>query len=196
MSGILSLILGLVLFLGVHCVPILSWSRSALVEKLGLMGYRAAFSLVSFLGLYLIVTGYGKAKLEDLPLLYSPPDWTAHLTMLLMVPVFILLISAYVQGQVKRVLRHPMLVAVKLWALSHLLVRGDLASVLLFGGFLVWAVLDRISLKRRTLAGPPLALQLEGRRTMAEALVVLAGLIAYGLFVWKGHYLVIGYPLT
>ncbi len=192
----IQLVLGLIIFLGVHCIPINPSFRQSLVRRFGALGYRGLFSLVSAVGLYLIIVGYGAARVEDLPVLYEPPEWTRHLVMLLMVPVFILLFAAYVQGRIKRTFRHPMLVAIKLWALSHLLVRGDLASVLLFGSFLVWAVVDRISLKRRTSEGPAMAVHLDEGRPYIEVLVILAGLLAYGLFVWKGHELVIGYPLT
>lgn len=190
------LILGLIVFFGVHSLPIRSGLKERIIERIGPLGYRGVFSLVSLVGLYLIIVGYGQARLEDVPVLYDPPDWTRHLVMLFMIPVFILLIAAYVQGRIKRKARHPMLVAIKLWAFSHLLVRGDLASVLLFGSFLVWAVVDRISLKHRHNEGGANAFHLDESRPYLEVLVILAGLLAYGLFVWKGHELVIGYPLT
>ena len=190
------LVAGLILFLGMHCLPMFPERRNGLVRRFGAPGYRGVFSLISAVGLFLIVSGYGGARHEDLPVLYDPPDWTRHLVMLLMVPVFILLISAYVQGRIKRTFRHPMLLAVKLWAFAHLLVRGDLASVVLFGSFLAWAVLDRMSLKRREPLDGHGGRESEKNRSLLEKLVIVAGLLAYGLFVWKGHELVIGYPLT
>ncbi|WP_417684100.1 NnrU family protein [Roseibium sp.] len=191
-----TLVLGLIIFLGIHVLPMFTLARKRLIGLLGSALYRVAFSLISAIGLYFIVVGYGEARLEDLPVLYDPPEWTRHVVMLFMIPVFILLIAAYIQGRIKRTFRHPMLVAVKLWAFSHLLVRGDLASVVLFGSFLAWAVIDRISLKRRPAESGAVAMHLDESRPYLEVLVILAGLVLYGLFVWKGHELVIGYPLT
>lgn len=190
------LIAGLIVFLGLHCLPMNGELRDKLVGQLGAGLYRVVFSLLSAVGLILIIYGFGLAQVHGSALLYEPPVWTRHVAMLLMVPVFVLLIAAYVQGRIKKAVRHPMLVAVKLWALSHLLVNGDLASVLLFGSFLVWAIVDRISIKRRTKSEPSMALQLDEGAKFAEVLVILAGLLVYGLFVWKGHQLVIGVPLT
>ena len=87
--------------------------------------------------------------------LYKPPFWLRHLVTLLMLPVFPLLLAAYLPGRIKAAVKHPMLTATKAWALSHLLVNGMLADVLLFGGFLAWAVLDRISAGKRPAARRP-----------------------------------------
>ncbi len=192
----LILIAGLVLFLGLHALPMFTGTRSALRARFGEGLYKGIYSILSAVGLVLIVYGYGEARMEGSPVLYYPPEWTRHVTMLLMIPVFILLFGAYVQGRIQKTFRHPMLVAVKLWAFSHLLVRGDLASLLLFGGFLVWAVVDRISVKRRAGGAAQVAVDLGEKAKTAEVLVILAGLLLYGFFVWKGHELVIGVPLT
>ncbi len=188
------LIAGLVLFLGIHTLPMLPATRDGLVAKLGENGYKGLFTLVSAVGLGLIIYGYGAARFEG-PILYDPPYWLRHVTMLLMVPVFIFLVAAYVPSKINRALKHPMLVAVKLWAFSHLLVNGDLASVLLFGGFFVWAVADRISVKRR---GPeagrvPSARAEPGK--YSDVWVILIGLVLYGLFVWQLHYLLFDVPV-
>ncbi len=188
--------LGLLVFLGAHALPIFSGVRNAMVARLGAMPYRGLFSVVSVVGLVMIVIGYGQARMDGSPVLYDPPTWTRHVTMLLMLPVFVLLIATYVPGRIRKITRHPMLVAVKLWAFSHLLANGDLASVLLFGGFLVWAVADRISVKRRGDPGTPFSLEIAGKGRGADIFAVVAGLLVYGLFVWKGHELVIGVPLT
>lgn len=192
----LYLIVGLIIFFGLHSLPMASAMKANVVSRLGLFPYKGLYSLLSIIGLGLIIYGYGLARVEGTPVLYDPPAWTRHLMMLLMVPVFILLIAAYVQGRIKRTFKHPMLVAVKLWALSHLLVRGDLASVLLFGTFLVWAVVDRISLKRRVDGEPMVAIHVDENRPYMDGLVILAGLVLYGWFVWQGHALVTGVPLT
>ncbi|MES0879292.1 NnrU family protein [Roseibium sp. SCP14] len=189
------LIAGLILFLGIHTLPMFSAVRGSLAEKLGENGYKGFFTLVSVVGLVLIIYGYGAARAEGPPLVYDPPFWLRHVTMLLMVPVFIFLVAAYVPCKIRRALKHPMLVAIKLWAFSHLLVNGDLASVLLFGGFFVWAIADRISVKRR---GPEMsqtasAAAVPGK--YSDIGVILAGLVLYGLFVWKLHVLLIGVPV-
>src|SRR5512139_161339 len=145
----LNLVAGLVIFFGVHSIRIIapSW-RDGMVERLGPLGWKAVYSVASLAGFILLVSGYGAARLEPV-LLYQPPVWMRHLTMLLMLPVFPLLLSAYLPGRIKAAVKHPMLTATKAWALAHLLVNGSLADVLLFGGFLAWAVLDRISAGKR-----------------------------------------------
>lgn len=186
------LVAGLIVFFAIHCVPMAGGTRAALIGRFGENGYKGLFSLVSAVGLGLIVYGYGDARMEGPPLLYDPPEWTRHVTMLLMVPVFILLVAAYVPGKIKKMMRHPMLVAIKLWAFAHLLANGDLASVLLFGSFLAFAVIDRISLKRRALGGE-ITLTDTARRN--ELIAILGGLLVYAVFVWAGHDWVTGVPL-
>ncbi len=187
------LIIGLILFFGVHSLGLFGDLKASLKERFGENMFKAVYSLISIAGLSLFVYGFGLARFAGPPLLYDPPLWTRHLAMLLLVPTFIFVIAAYVPCRIKTALKHPMLVSVKLWAFSHLLVNGDFASVLLFGTFLVWAVVIRISLKRRpaeigpTLAGPTGA--------VADAVVIVAGLVLYGLFVWKLHEIVTGVPL-
>lgn len=190
------LIAGLVVFFGVHVVPMLRQFRAGLIEKLGENGYKGLFSLVSAIGLGLIIYGYGMARADGPPLVYDPPLWTRHVTMLLMVPVFIFLVAAYVPCKLRMAMKHPMLVAIKLWALAHLLANGDLPSVLLFGSFFVWAVLDRISVKRRGAgAGQgPVPMSEPGR--YSDVVVILAGLVIYAVFVWKLHVLLIGVPVV
>lgn len=185
MSG---LVLGLVLFLGVHSVSIVApaW-RDAQVARYGEKPWKALYSLVSIAGFVLLVIGYGAAR-QSAIVLYTPPTWTRHLALLLMLPVFPLLLGAYLPGRIKAALKHPFLAAVKLWALAHLLANGTLADVLLFGGFLAWAVADRVSLKRRPqrpLPGAP-------ERPMNDLIAVVAGLVLYGVFVTWLHQWLIG----
>lgn len=185
------LVLGLVLFLGVHSVAIVSpGGRDRLVAGMGENAFKGLYALVSFAGLGLIVWGYGLSR--DTPvLLYALPAGFRHLAALLMLPVFVLLLAAYLPGRIKTAAKHPMLLAVKLWALAHLLAQsvtgGTLADVLLFGGFLAWAVADRISLKRRALAGalrPVPALPAGGAN---DAIALVGGLALYALFVFWAH---------
>ncbi len=181
------LIVGLVLFLGVHSVSIVSPpGRDALARRMGEGGYKGVYTLISFAGLALIVWGYGLARQAPV-LLYTPPAGLRHLALLLMLPVFVLLFAAYLPGRIQRAAKHPMLLAVKCWALAHLLANGTLADVLLFGGFLAWAVADRISVKRRAAAGlmrrPP---ALPGSAAN-DAIALVGGLVVYVLFVFWAH---------
>lgn len=187
------LIAGLIIFFGVHALPMRPALRGRMRERLGDLGYKAAFALVSLLGLVLIVYGYGMARAAGSPILYSPPVWMSHITILLMVPVFVLLVAAYAPtGTVKARSKHPMILAVKIWALAHLLANGDLASVVLFASFLAWGVVDRISLKRRGDIGGAGAL----RKSIAgDAISVVVGLGLYVAFVVYLHAWLIGVPV-
>ncbi|MBA5776833.1 NnrU family protein [Stappia sp. F7233] len=187
------LVAGLILFLGVHSLPITGKIRAGLRSRLGEGGYKALFSLLSLAGLALIVLGYAQARAEGAPVLYDPPIWLRHVTMLLMVPVFVLLLAAYLPGRIKAKVRHPMIVAIKIWALSHLLANGDVASALLFLAFLAWAVVDRVSLKRR--GGIP-ALAPGSAAARNDSIAIVGGLAIYGLFLWKLHGWLIGVPLV
>ncbi len=184
----LLLIAGLVIFLGVHSVAIVAphW-RAAVMAKMGEGPWKGIYALTALLGLVLIIIGYGMARQEPV-LLYSPPSFLRHLVALLMLPVFPLLLAAYLPGKIQAKLKHPMLVAVKTWALAHLLVNGMLADVLLFGSVLAWAVVDRISLKRR----PPKSVPHLPAGRANDAIAVVAGLIIYVLFVLWGHEWLIG----
>ena len=151
----LILILGLALFLGVHSVRIVAPGfREAKVAAWGENRWKGLYSLASFAGLALIIIGYGLAR-QNPVMLYWPPLWMRHIALVLMMPVFVFFAAAYIPGRIKTALKHPMLAAVKLWAVAHLLANGTLADVLLFGSFLVWAIVDRISVKRRPVAEAP-----------------------------------------
>ncbi|TNF53273.1 MAG: NnrU family protein [Burkholderiales bacterium] len=181
------LILGLVIFLGVHSVSIVApAARERWLTQMGEGGWKGIYSLLSFVGLALIIWGYGQARLDPVQL-YTPPAGLRHLSALLMLPVFPLLLAPYLPGRLKTLTRHPMLVATKLWALAHLLANGTLADVLLFGGFLAWAVADRISVKRRERAG--LARTVPGLPAsgLNDVIAIVAGLGLYLLFVFWAH---------
>src|SRR6202022_2610890 len=144
------LIAGLVVFLGVHSVAIVAPElRTRVLSGVGEGPWKAGYGLVSLIGFVLIIYGFGMAR-QSPTVLYTPPHWMRHVTFLFMLPVFPLFLAAYLPGRIKAATKHPMLAAVKFWAFGHLLANGMLADVLLFGGFLAWAVVDRISLKRRT----------------------------------------------
>jgi uncharacterized membrane protein len=182
------LVAGLIIFLGIHSISIFAPAlRESAVARLGAGPWRGIYSLISLIGFVMIVWGYNLARREPV-VLYLPPFWTRHATALLMLPVFPLLIAPYFPGRIKAALKHPMLVAVKLWAVAHLISNGMLADVVLFGSFLVWAVADRISYKHRTqrpIKGAPPAAR-------NDVIVVVVGLILYVLFVLWLHLKLIG----
>ena len=144
------LVVGLVLFLGVHSVRIVAddW-RTARIASMGEGRWKLAYAIVSLIGFVLIVYGYGQAR-QATTLLYAPPGWMRHVAALLTLPAFVLVAAAYVKGtRIKARVGHPMILGVKLWAFAHLLANGTVADVVLFGAFLVWAVLDFAAARRR-----------------------------------------------
>ena len=137
-----ALIVGLLIFLGVHSVRIFAepW-RTGVRARIGENAWKGAYSVASLAGFALLVWRYGQARLDPVPL-WAPMLWARHLAALLMLVSFILLAAAYVPGNgIKARVHHPMVLGVKVWALAHLLANHTLADLLLFGGFLVWAVL-------------------------------------------------------
>ena len=138
----LQLLIGLALFLGIHSAQSLApQARQRAQQRWGALGYKAVYSAVSLLGLYLIVHGYAQARLTPV-VLWTPPRGLQHASIALMWVAMVLLVSAYVPGnQIRAKLRHPMTLSVKVWALAHLLANGHLADAVLFGGFLLWSVL-------------------------------------------------------
>lgn len=190
----LLLILGLSIFIAVHLLPTSPELRRGLTRRLAEGPYKGLFSLVALLGFALIVYGYHKVQAHPgkNPQLWTPPAWGRHATMALMLPVFPLLIATYLPGRLALLVRHPMITAVKFWALAHLLVRGDAASVLLFLSLLAWAVYDRISLKDREVAG---LVTPRGGPVTNDVVAIVAGLALYCAFAKWGHSLLVGVPI-
>jgi uncharacterized membrane protein len=174
------LIMGLVLFFALHLIPTSPDLRQGFVARFGENTYKLVFSVVSAVGLVLIVLGYHKLQVMPgkNPLLWSPPLWTRHVALALMLPAMILLVAAYVPSNIRDKVRHPMLAAVKVWALAHLLANGDLASLALFGSFLAYAVYDRISVKRRGGGLGPLG-ERRGGAITGDLAVVAIGVVVY-----------------
>jgi uncharacterized membrane protein len=144
------LISGLILFFAAHLVPTVPAWRASLVARAGEGGYKLGFSLAAGLGLVLIVLGVSAARGSAAdPQLWHPPLWTRHLAFAVMLPAFILIVSAYIPSHIRDRSRHPMLAAVALWAAAHLAANGDLVALLLFGSFLAFAIYDRISVAGR-----------------------------------------------
>lgn len=143
------LIAGLLLVLGTHSVRLYAndW-RQHMIDRIGEKPWKGLFSVVSLLGLYLLIVGYDGARSTPVTL-YDTPLWMRHVTVLLMLFASIFMVAAYVpRNHLKARMGHPMILSVKTWALAHLLSNGTLADVLVFGGFLLWAVLDFIRLRR------------------------------------------------
>lgn len=179
------LVLGLVLFLGVHSTRIVAedW-RSRMVGRLGENGWKGLYTGVSLAGFALLVWGYGLARQQPVAL-WAPPRGMNHLAALLMLPSFVLLVAAYVpRNGIRARLHHPMVLGVKLWALAHLLANGNLADVVLFGAFLAWAVLDFRSLRRRDRARQTV---FAAGTTAGTATAVLVGAALYAVFVTWAH---------
>jgi uncharacterized membrane protein len=186
----LVLLIGLVLFLGVHSTRMFApqW-RSAKIDTLGLGKWKGLYSLVALAGLIMIVWGYGQARLDP-TWLWVPPVWTRHLAALLTIPAFILLVATYVpHTHIKARVGHPMLLAVKFWAIAHLLANGTLADLLLFGGFLAWAVpLYIVSRRRDRMA----AVVYPAGRVSRDAIAVVLGLVFWMAFALWLHGVLIG----
>ncbi|MFE1598655.1 NnrU family protein [Methylobacterium sp. ID0610] len=191
----LVLVLGLVLFLGTHAFTMLRGPRERLIARIGEGPYKIGYSLLAAAGLVVIGLGYGQYRANGMIELWSPPLWTRHLALLLTLLAFICLAAAYLPGRIKGRLKHPMLAGVKIWASAHLLANGDLGSILLFGGFLAWAVAARISAKRRDVAKPhsgPAAAPAGWRN---DALAVGVGVAAWLVFARVLHPWLIGVPV-
>ena len=186
------LIVGIILFLGLHLLPTSPELRASFVERLGANTYKAVFSILSLIGLVVIVLGYHKMQLYPgkNPVLWDPPTWTRHIALALMLPSMILLVAANVPSRIRTAVKHPMLLAIKLWALAHLLANGDLASLLLFGSFLAYAIYDRISVKSRGALGPLGDVQPKG--IIGDVVVVGVGTALYVALLMGGHQWLIG----
>lgn len=181
----MQLVLGIVLFFGIHSASIVALPTRDRIAARSENAWKGFYTLVSLVGIVLMVRGY--AELRSTPtVLYVAPLWLRHVAALLLLPVFIFFIAPYFPGKIKTALKHPQLVAVKLWAVAHLLVNGTVADLLLFGSFLAWAVADRISLKnrpQRPLPGAP-------ESTANDVILVILGLVLYAVFaVWAHEWL-------
>jgi uncharacterized membrane protein len=192
MMGLAIMILGLAVFLGSHVFITMRPERAKLITRLGEGAYKGLFSLVSIIGIILIAYGFARYRATGWIEIWSPPRWTRHVTEALMWPAVIFVLAAYIPGHIKRVLKHPMLVGVKLWALAHLITNGDLGSIILFGSFLAWAAFDRVTLKHRTDAGAP-PIEIGGYRN--DFIAVVAGTLVYFALGFWFHPYVIGVPV-
>ncbi|MFN0164317.1 MAG: NnrU family protein [Burkholderiales bacterium] len=184
------LVVGLVLFLGVHSVRIFAEGfRSRSIARIGPNAWKGLYTVISLTGFALIVWGYGLSRAEG-GFLWHPPRWTFHVTALLMMVSFILLVAAYVPGNgIKARVGHPMVAGVKVWAFAHLLSNGRVGDVVLFGAFMVWAILNFSAARRRDrAAGVTSASRGAGRTVVA----VVVGVVAYLAFTLAAHRWLIG----
>lgn len=184
------LILGLVLFLGVHSVRIVAddW-RTARIAAMGEGKWKGIYAIVSIIGFVLICYGYGLARQAPINI-WAPPLWTRHITALLTLPVFILLAAAYVPGShIKAALKHPMTLSVALWALAHLLSNGRLDDILLFGGFLLWAAFVFRAARQRDRAQ---AIAYRATGMSRDVIVIVIGLAVWTVFALYLHGMLIG----
>ena len=184
------LILGLVIFLGTHSVRIVAddW-RTRTRARIGEQTFKGLYSVLSLIGFALIVWGFGMAR-ENPIQLWQPPIATRHVAALFNVLAFVLLAASKVPGNaIKARVHHPMVLGVKTWAFAHLISNGNLAHVVLFGSFLVWAVVDYISSRRRDRTQ---GIQYPAGTAGATLLTVVAGVVVAGVFALWLHGLLIG----
>ena len=190
--GLWVMIAGLVVFLGAHTLTTQRKLRARIIASTGGGTYKILYSLVSVVGLALIVWGFARYRATGWIDVWHPPVAMKHIAIALMLPAVILVVASYIRGRIYTTVKHPMLAGVKLWAAAHLLANGDLGSIILFGSFLAWAVFDRISLKHRSDGGaPPIPV---GGPTN-DLIAIAVGVIAYLAIGYAFHPAVIGVPV-
>jgi uncharacterized membrane protein len=184
------LVLGLVLFLGVHSTRIVAdgW-RTSMVARMGALPWKGLYTVASILGFIVLVIGFRMARRDTL-VLYDTPSWAPHVTALLMVLSMILFVAAYVpRNWFKARFHHPQVLSVKTWAVAHLISNGVAADVVLFGAFLAWAVASFIAARRRDRARgtayPP-------GNAIGTSIAIAAGLVAWSVFALLLHGPLIG----
>jgi uncharacterized membrane protein len=181
------LIIGLIVFFASHAFTMARGNRAMMIERLGEGPYKGLYSLASAIGLVLIIWGFGRYRAAGYIPVWDPPRWTRDVALVLMIPAAVLFVATYLPGEIKRRAKHPMLAALKIWALAHLLANGDLGSMLIFAAFLVYGVVDRIAVKRR---GQTVAIAPGWSRN--DTIAVIVGLAVYAAIVLYLHDLIIG----
>jgi uncharacterized membrane protein len=191
MKELMSLmLLGLVIFLGAHAFTAMRAQRAAVIARIGEGAYKGLYSLVSLVGVVLIAWGFAAWRAEGSVPIWDPPIWTRHLALTLMFLASVLLIAAYVPSHMRTRLKHPMLVAIKIWAVAHLLSNGDAATMLLALAVLAWAVFARVSMRRRD--DPPKAAP---SGLTGDAAAIAAGIVLFLFLAYVFHPYVIGVPV-
>ncbi len=190
-AAMITLILGLALFLGIHSVRIVAdgW-RARFIAARGPMTWKGLYSVIAIAGFVLICAGFGQA-LQQPVVLWSPPGWTHHVAAPLTLLAFLLVTAAYVPANgIQSRVEEPMVLGVKCWALGHLLANGTLADVVLFGSFLAWSVFDFRAAKQRRRAG--MAPTIAAPRATRTVATLVVGVLAWTLFAFHLHRLLIG----
>ena len=179
------LITGLILFLGIHSSRIFAENiRLGLINKLGTNGWKGIYSLVSLVGFVFIIYGYGIAR-ESPVILWNSPAWTRHLAALLTLPAFVMIAASQIPGTYLRAkLKHPMVLGVKLWAIAHLLANGTVHDTVLFGTFLLWAVLSFRAARQRDRAA---GITYPAAGAMRDVIAVVVGVGAWAAFAFYLH---------
>jgi uncharacterized membrane protein len=183
----LQLLLGLALFFGMHSMSIIALHLRDTLAAKSEIGWKIFYSIVSLIGLILMSKGYAELRLTP-TILYVAPGWLSYIASVLLLPTFVLFLAPYFPGQISSAIKHPQLVAIKLWAASHLMVNGTLADMLLFGSFLLWAVADRISMKHRTIRAVPAIPESKAN----DLIAVVLGLMVYAATILWLHELLLG----
>jgi uncharacterized membrane protein len=187
--GLAMMILGLVLFIGTHVVTTQRDLRARLIGIGGEAVYKLGYAILAIAGVVLISYGFGAYRSAGMIDVWSPPKWTRHVTEALMLPAVILLFAAYARGRIYSAVKHPMITAVKTWAVAHLISNGDLGSIILFGALLAWAVYDRISLKHRSDPGGPV-IPVGGPKN--DLIAIAIGVVVYLALAFLFHPYVVG----
>jgi uncharacterized membrane protein len=184
------LLLGLVIFLGTHSARIFAEpQRMAFIAQRGENAWKGLYTLASLAGFALIVWGYGVARQQP-TVLWATPLWTRHLAALLTLVAFVLVTAAYVPGNgIKARLHHPMVLGVKVWAFAHLLANNTIADLLLFGGFLAWAVASFTAARRRDRAAGTVY---PAGRAGKTAVTIVVGVVLWAVFAFWAHGALIG----
>ena len=187
----LTLVAGLVLFLGVHSIRVFAegW-RASMIASVGEKPFKGVYSLVSIAGFVLIVVGFGLARQSPVVLWGEPPVWLRHVTALLVLVSFVLVVAAYVPGnQVKAKLHHPMILGVKIWAFGHLIANNSAADAVLFGSFLLWAIVDYSAARKRDRQQ---GVTYPAGTASRTAIAVVIGVVAWAVFAFWLHRALIG----
>jgi uncharacterized membrane protein len=189
-----SIIIGLLIFLGVHSIRIFAdeW-RTARIAAMGVWTWKGIYALVSLAGFGLLVWGYGQVRAQPVEL-WNPPQWTHQVNTYLMLLSFVLIVAAYVPGNhIKAAMGHPMLLGTKVWALGHLLSNGQLGDVILFGAFLIWAVVNFSASRKRDRTART---QYRAGTVMGTTIVVIVGAVIWAVFARYLHLMLIGIAAT
>lgn len=187
-------IIGLVLFLGIHLLRVVAPGlRASLIASMGDGAFKGVYALVSLLSLCLLIYGFGIAR-QETGILYDPPVFLRHITLLLMLIALIVLAAGFLpSGYIATYAKHPQVLAIKIWAFAHLLANGETVQVILFAAFLAWGVIMRIAYKRRVRIGE--IVERSYKSWTYDVIAIAAGVVVYGLFVWKLHATLIGVPV-